>query len=432
MLRSQGVRSGPVIGLVSAHKLNIVDPYTAWLVSDSQINHVVPSTRSGYETGINSYLGYCSVRNLKPWPVTEVAMAGWMLITAQRIKHTSLRKYMSGLPYGQAIQPSAMPWTVTGSEVIRKAMRYIKHRHPCEAKRTKLPITLQLIRQLATALPGFPVLSNMVFEDLLWLSASVTATSAFLRAGEFLYSTDSDRATLSMADVDIRDVGGVRTMVVSPPQPKTRMDLSSVSIPCFAPESAGPLHPITLFEAYKAASLRLAAGYTPARTPAFHFASGLPLSKLWMLSRTRALMDQLHIAVVCPEGKPTKINASSWRAGGVASALKARLSDSMIMEFGRWRSSAWKHYLMFSPLDLQGACRRMWEASGGDGAVGSVSMQEGGSFDRLMPASAAAAAARAKSQLKVAIFASTSVPADRLAQSSAAFAMIDATIALLV
>ena len=431
MHRSQGVRSRVIIGLVAEHELNTADPYSAWLVSDSQINHVVPSTRSGYETGIKCYLDYCSVRKLSPWPVTEIKMAGWMLITAQRIKHTSLRKYMSGLPYGQAIQPRALPWTVSGSEVVRKAMRYIKHRYPCDAKRSKLPITLQLIRQLASALPGFPALSRMCFNDLLWLCASTTATSAFLRAGEFLYSTESDRATLSMADIDIREVGGVRTLVVSPPQPKTRMDLSSVCIPCFAPDSAGPLHPIALFEAYKAASPRLSATYSAAHTPAFHFASGLPLSKKWMLDRTRALMDSLGIAVVCPDGLPTKINASSWRAGGVASALKARLSDSVIMEFGRWRSSAWKHYLMFSPLDLQGACRRMWEASCGDGSVGTVSMQVGGSFDRLMPATAAAASARAKSQLKAAIFASTSVPSERLAQTAAAFAMIDATIALL-
>jgi hypothetical protein len=51
---------------------------------------------------------------------------------------------------------------------------------------------------------------------------------------------------------------------------------------------------------------------------------------------------------------------ASWRAGAVSSAIAAGISEAMIMELGRWRSNAWRHYLLHSPLDLQGAGLRMW------------------------------------------------------------------------
>jgi hypothetical protein len=35
----------------------------------------------------------------------------------------------------------------------------------------------------------------------------------------------------------------------------------------------------------------------------------------------------------------------------------------MIMELGRWRSSAWRSYLLHTALDVQGAARRMLAAS---------------------------------------------------------------------
>lgn len=356
-------------------------------------------------------------------------MAGWMVVMGRRIKHTSLRKYMSALPYGQAIQPVRYPWSIVGSEVIRKTLRFIKHRYPCSAKRSKLPITLSLIRKLATHLPHFPRLDHMAFDDVAWLVASVVGTSAFLRGGEFLSSPKSDRAILAMSDISLRTLAGSLTLVVSPPQPKTRLDLTEVSIPCFAPPSAGPLNPASLFQLYKRRSPCL--GGVPSLTPAFHTRSGQAMSKAWLLSRTQELMAAANIAVVDPTGKPTQINASSWRAGGVRSALDAGLSDSVIMEFGRWRSAAWKHYLMFSPLDIQGACRRLWDASASESVVVAVSTQVGGSFDCVPSTRSAQAVARAKAQITSAVCVQSVSPEVRLAQTTSAFAMIDATMALL-
>lgn len=41
-------------------------------------------------------------------------------------------------------------------------------------------------------------------------------------------------------------------------------------------------------------------------------------------------------------------------AGGVRSAIDAGIPETIIMEFGRWKSIAWRHYLVHSCVDLRG------------------------------------------------------------------------------
>jgi hypothetical protein len=77
---------------------------------------------------------------------------------------------------------------------------------------------------------------------------------------------------------------------------------------------------------------------------------------------------------------------ASWRAGAVASAVAARISESMIKELGRWRSDAWRHYLLHSPLDLQGAGDLMWRkaVSSTSSAMAMVSLRVGASITKQL------------------------------------------------
>ena len=42
------------------------------------------------------------------------------------------------------------------------------------------------------------------------------------------------------------------------------------------------------------------------------------------------------------------------------SAVDARLGEEMIRVLGRWRSSAWRNYLLHSSKEMQGAFRSLW------------------------------------------------------------------------
>ena len=87
--------------------------------------------------------------------------------------------------------------------------------------------------------------------------------------------------------------------------------------------------------------------------------------------------------------------------------------------------------MLFSPLDIQGACRRMWDCA--VGGVESVVLQGGRSFAsvRSMRLCDLRSVKKAKAQLSSIIAAESSDPVVRLAQTTSAFAMVDATVSLL-
>ena len=161
------------------------------------------------------------------------------------------------------------------------------------------------------------------------------------------------------------------------PQPKARWWLSTVDVPCYDFDNGSAFSPPRLWSALIAGSPAVAKararGDAAHALPAFHFDDGSPLSRGWMLARTAALCATAGI----PCAQVMKM--ASWRAGAVRSATDAGLSDSLIMELGRWKSNAWMHYLLHTPVDVQGAVRGMWQAmspvhAGGDvETLGSVS-----------------------------------------------------------
>ena len=66
-----------------------------------------------------------------------------------------------------------------------------------------------------------------------------------------------------------------------------------------------------------------------------------------MTRRTLQLMRAAGISLVDDRGQTLSVMASSWRAGGVRSAVEAGVGEAAIMELGRWHSSAWTHYILF-------------------------------------------------------------------------------------
>ena len=82
-----------------------------------------------------------------------------------------------------------------------------------------------------------------------------------------------------------------------------------------------------------------------------------------MVALTSRLVEEAGISFVDAAGKPLRDKASSWRAGGVRSALDANVSDAVIMVLGRWKSVAWTRYAQASYHDLQGVSSSMWSAA---------------------------------------------------------------------
>jgi hypothetical protein len=246
------------------------------------------------------------------------------------------------------------------------AKRWLKRRFPTPAKAAKFPITLAVLRRILPLLPGWPHLDAMSHEDRLFACASTLAVMAFLRGGEFLSSPGSVRPILLLKHVVPESVKGSLAVVLHIPQPKARFWLCDVRVPCFHNPDIGPSSPVPLWLALVRGSPAIArcgkGTMSEDSLPAFHFRDGSPLTKAWMLKRTRALCKTAGISFSTINGTLLSLRAASYRAGGVRSAVDAGLPESMIMELGRWKSNAWRFYLLHTALDVLGASRSMWGA----------------------------------------------------------------------
>jgi hypothetical protein len=355
-------RKGSEAGLpqvLRKHPVAVQAPAVAAELGAALQGHILPMTRGSYSSAVSNYLRFCTLHKIAPWPVDVVWFCGWLLRLATSVSHPSFRVYMAGVKDTHELE--GYRWAFGGNELVRRVMRYIKRRYPVKEATKKMPISLGVLKTILPHLPGWPNPEVMSHDDRLFTAASLVAVCAFLRGGEFLSTPQRDRPILTRAHMGVCQVGQAVALVVSVPQPKTTFWLSEVDVPCFsAPPDLTAFCPRRWYETY----LRLSPlARASEHSAAFHFRSGAALTRTWMVARTQRLLQVANVRFVDNAGRVLPMKMASWRAGGVRSALDANLPETLIREFGRWKSSAWHAYLLRSCQDLQGASREMWRLS---------------------------------------------------------------------
>ena len=320
------------------------------------VDHILESTRSSYSTAATQYIQFCEIRAVDPWPVDPIWFCAWLLLISKSVLHTSLKMYMAGVRSAQELE--GWTWKLNGHGVVRRTIRWIRRRYPVSSVAPKMAISTSLLRAILPHIPGWPVAGAMSHDDRLFAAASVIGVMGFLRGGEFLAYPGSGRPTLQFCKVKVRDVAGVQALVVHIVQPKTKWWLDEVLVPLFGAPDDTDFCPVRLWLDYVAnADQPFSSG-----GPALRQADGSSLSRSFMIARTAALMAAAGISCVNPEGENIEMRASSWRAGGVRSAIDAGVPESMVMALGRWKSAAWMHYLVQTPVDFCSASRSLWRA----------------------------------------------------------------------
>jgi hypothetical protein len=340
------------------------DPVLAGELADVLENYLVKSTRDNYNSVSSSFERFCSIRGMEPYPVDQIKLCGWILRLMTSVKPTSLKSYLAGVRFVHINK--GYEWTLTGNECVRRVIRYVKRTFPCGGKALKVPISLDVLRRILPLLPGWPDLDALSMSDLLFAAASVIAVLGFLRGGEFLHKSNQTRPILKFSDVSLRTVRNVEALVVGIPQAKATWWLTHALVPVFPTCEGDPFCPVRLWKKLISRSAYVSATGVPSSPslPAFHDASGAPLGHGAMVSHTLLLLGKAGFCLVDDSGQPTTVKASSWRAGGVRSAVDAGLPEQMIMDLGRWKSSAWASYLLHTHGDLREASASMWSAAG--------------------------------------------------------------------
>ena len=345
-----------ILPVVARHALARSNPRLAAEVSDMLNRDIVVTTSTGYDSATKCYLEFCDSNDLTPWPADGMVVAAWIWRISTFVKPTSLKVYLSSIR--RASLNEGHGWALKDNEFVRRAQRWVKRTFPCPVQGLKFAVTLQVLKRILPLLEGWPY--EMSRDDLLFACASIIGVTAFLRGGEFLAAPGSVRPILKLSNLCMRSIYGKRLVVVSVPQPKARWWLSIVDIPCFEVPRAGPMSPVSIMAHYLKAS-PLARSVDSRKLPAFHFRDGSPLTRDFLTSRTAKLCAMAGIPLVDARGRRLPMKMASWRAGAVRSAVDAGLSEPMIMELGRWKSTAWRFYLLHTPMDVQGAACRMWE-----------------------------------------------------------------------
>jgi hypothetical protein len=357
-VRDASLAYGGLTPVVAAHALAAASPHSAAFLSKAIVSSVDSSTLDGYRSSAGSYVRWCNVRRLPPWPVDEVLLAAWCVHLGSSVSVASIPGYASAVKFVHPLMCSA-PWTCDGSIIVCQAMRYLKKQFGLAGKGAKFPICLGTLRRILPLLPGWPDPAAMSHDDVMFAAASLIATCTFLRGGEFTTSSKSTREILLGRDVQITAFNGKRTVTTCIPKPKNAWWVKSVEARCFDTGEAGDFSPVRWLEHYRAySSVTLADD-----TAAFQTAAGDTLTRDWMVSRSGELFVSAGIFMLNEDGTATPIKASSWRAGGARSATLARLSGPMIMALGRWRSIAWGAYVAYSMGDLESAAQQMWSVA---------------------------------------------------------------------
>jgi hypothetical protein len=298
---------------------------------------------------------------VEPWPIDEVRLAGWVVDSATHLKIESIASYASGLKFCQPMY-TGVPWSLDGNVMVKQAMRFVKRKYGMAGKGAKFPVCLKALRAMLPLLPGWPVAEDMSHNDRMFACASVVATMAFLRGGEFLTDKRSARPILLGADLSAHRQGATSSVAVRIPRPKNFWWVDHVEAQCFSFPGLGHFDPRRRLAEYRRHST-VDLGPTD---PAFRMANGEPLQRDWMVAKTAYLLERAQRYGMDAVGRRTAVKASSWRAGGVRSATDAGIAGPVIMAMGRWRSLAWAAYALYDIKDLQQAASRMWTGSGQD------------------------------------------------------------------
>lgn len=306
-------------------------------LSDLLQEAVLPKTAATYRCGFRSLSHFCDNIGLCALPVDAVTMCAWMASLGPTVKPKSLMKYICGVRFVHL--QSGLEWSLTRHPLVLMCLSALRKRYPSQNILQKVPLSLGILLAMCRRMPGWPILSSLLFADLLWATASSVAFFAALRGGEFFTYKGSDRPILLGSMV--RLLGGLSSafVLIDIPSPKTRPDL--VSMPAFAVPPSGffEMSPTTLLRAYRlrASSMSLA---VLGSNPAFRLENGTPLSRDFMVSNASRLAGQAGIKVLDSSGTSVPIVAASWRAGFVQSARDAQLPARTIQEIGRWTSAA--------------------------------------------------------------------------------------------
>lgn len=269
-----------------------------------------------------------------------------------KVSYHTLKLYLAGVRYFLLEAGHPDP---TKSNIVYNFCRGLK-RYSGLKKRTRLPITIHLLRDLKHSLH---VDSSRSLWDkrMLWCAFSI-AFYGFLRSSEFVAPTISSfdaQIHLLLENVTVHDT------FISIELKSSKTDPFRRGVQIKLAQTNTSTCPRKAFVNYLQLRKSL-----PSNEPLFCFDSGAYLTRNNLTSSLRAILQSSN-------HDPASYASHSFRIGAATSAAAAGIPDWLIQTLGRWSSDCFKSYIrcptetLFDSLqqmsNVKERCLATWEPS---------------------------------------------------------------------
>ena len=162
------------------------------------------STHKSYQAAIEQYLTFCDQIKHTPMPTSEFTLLLYIAHMGQKgLSHSTIRVYLSAIRSLHVAKGQHNHFTAQYTPRLRQVLHGIQTEQAFILEpRTRLPITIQLMRQIKTLISAKPYTYH---HTMIW-AACCTAFFGFMRCGEFTlpsHSAYDPTVHLSFSDVAV-------------------------------------------------------------------------------------------------------------------------------------------------------------------------------------------------------------------------------------
>ena len=256
-----------------------------------------------------------------PFPASSLTLEYFCVHVSQHVSCKTLKVYLSGIRLADIERGTADPSKSIPSHLVCRGI----HRQQGDNQRTRLPITINLLRVLKEQL-RISTIYTLLEQRMLWALFTV-AFYGFFRASELIPGLCWSNIALSSAQMSI-------TLV----QSKTDPFCHGSTIHLFPTGSSTcPIEAMTVYARQFE---------TSSNNPVFRAGKFQPLTQKKLNRILRNLLQQGGLNHV-------DCSSHSFRIGAATTAAAAGLPPWLIKALGRWHSDAYLAYIVYYAVLIQ-------------------------------------------------------------------------------
>ena len=306
-----------VVG-TSCYGMSQLDLYQLEVKAAQLINlGISPSTDKVYDTGKKAYLNKVQLHT-NPSPRGSPDILFVTELSQTLVVYNSVRTYLAGVRHFHVVNSAGNP--LQDKLRLQLALAGI-HRWNPKAGGTRLPITPLVLRAIKKVLDA----ASTDYQNILLWAACCVGFFRFMRLGEFTLTSRSTTAfnPTCMPSVSIQDVA-----INSHSNPTPSIPPRSI---IYLSRTGTDLCPVSALLAYFTIC-----GDVPG--PLFIHQDKSPLTKHKLILMLRSTLQEAGI-------NATYYSGHSFRIRAAMKAAVCGISETIITQMGRWRSSAYQAYI---------------------------------------------------------------------------------------